>query len=201
MQLVEINHLDEIKKHILALTRFCKRAELDSSPTSENMAFTNWQINNASLLYLLKIEQRLTWPKGCFYIVYEKNDIVACSGLYISEFSPDIIIGGVRAYTLSEFRTKYIHGNIIFPKQIQTAKEKGAKLFLLSFNSYNDKLYKFIVRGSQGKGTAFGLGFSDTYKNFQLHDKQIIIKNVPQTILKLPLEENYEYDFSNIECN
>lgn len=201
MQLVEIDTSAKLIDHLSDIKDLCRIAELDKSPASANMAFTNWSINSASLLYLLIHEHRFMRPGGCFDVVYDNNKIVACSGTYISDFSKNIAIGGVRAYTILDYRTKYIHGNLLFPKQIQWAKSIGVKMFLLTFNSYNSWLYKFISRGISGKGTAFGLKFSDTYKDFKLHDKQVIIKNTPQVILKLHLEEGYDYDFKDIECD
>ena len=199
MQLVEIDTTQKIFRYLTDLMNLCKIAENDNLPACENMKLANWEINSSSLLYLLVHEKRFMRPGGCFDVVYNNNKIVACSGTYVSDFSKDIIIGGTRAYTVPEFRTKYLHGNLIFPKQIQWAKDIGAKMFLLTFNSYNDWLYKFIVRGISGKGTAFGLKFSDTYKHFKLHNKEVLIKNTPQIILKLYLDEEYEYDFQNIE--
>lgn len=201
MQLVEIRTLTEAFRHLQAIIKFCQEAENYNTPASANMAYTDWEINTTSLLYLLLQEKRFIEPKGCLHVVYERDNIVACSGVYVSDFSSRISIAGVRAFTLHNFRTQYVHGDTIFPQQIRWSKEKGMKLLLLTFNSYNDWLYKFIVRGSQGKATAFGLKFSETYKKFQLHDKQLMIKNTPQYILKLPLEEGYTHDFSSIECN
>ncbi|NJO60973.1 MAG: hypothetical protein HC836_22765 [Richelia sp. RM2_1_2] len=201
MQLITLDNLADCCIHLTNLIQLCKEAEQENIAASENMKFTDWQLNNASLLYLLINEQRFFAPNGCLNIVYHDNKIIAVSGVYISDFSKDIAIAGVRAYTLKNYRTRYVHGDTIFPAQITWAKAKNTKMILLSFNSYNDWLYKFILRGSKGKGTAFGLKFSDTYKKFKPHKKQIIIKHVPQYILKLALEDDYNYDFTSIEQN
>jgi hypothetical protein len=129
---------------------------------------------------------------------FSENELIALSGVYKSDFCSDIFIGGVRAWTLKKFRSLYVHGNSVFPAQFEWAQEHGAKMLLLSFNDYNDWLFKFILRGIQGKATAFGRAFSDQYKDFELHPTKVMIKGVYQYILKKKLISNFDFDFNKI---
>lgn len=176
------------------LRNLCTEAINENLPASKNMTSAGWRLNSASLLYLLYEEKRFDPPNGKLFVVYDNNQIVAVSGVYISDFNKYVAIGGVRTWTRKEYRTKYLHGKYLIPAQIEWAKAADMKMFALTFNDYNEWLPKFISRGKKGKATSFGLGFCETYKDFVPHDTKLTIKNVEQYVLKMPLEEGFDID-------
>jgi hypothetical protein len=193
-----VNDLFGAVRYSSDIANFCEKAEAEGLPASENMRFSNWHNEPASLMYLLFSEHRFFTPRGALFLAFNDKTLAAVSGIYVSDFCQDIVIAGVRAWTLKEYRTSYVHGNYVFPQQFVWAEESNAKMLLLSFNDYNDWLFKFILRGIDGRATAFGRRFSNHYKDFELHPHMVKIKGVYQYVLKKKIDPNFDFDFKQV---
>lgn len=178
----------------------CKiQNQKDQTPADTNMQVNNYEQFPASLLYVLLIEKRFGNGNGVFNLLYDNKNIIAVSGAYFSDFNPAVIIGGVRTYTLQEYRNDFLHGEYLLPKQIEWAQQKRAEVFCLSFNEYNRWLANFITRASLGKAVVLGKPIPKSYRGFIKHPKLVNIKNTPQILLKKYLVNNSNIDFREIE--
>ncbi len=196
---------EEVTPEIFAeLFNFCEATSLDQKLDAENWRADNWENSKHSLLYCLLKEKRFRQGQGQFNMLYSCGKLVAVSGVYRSDFSPEeIAIGGVRAYTLPLERTsgvlgqgRFFHGDYIFPDQIRWARKQGLKKFILTFNESNLWLAKFILRIGEGKSVMLGYRPSqdarEVYQDFYMYPEKMMIKNVPQYVLIKNLEKDHD---------
>lgn len=183
------------------ITIFCEHIKNQQNFNSAdvNMLPDNWENNPASLLNVLLIEKRFSNQNGVFNLLYQNSKIIAVSGAYISDFDRRVVIGGVRTYTLQDYRNDFLHGRYLLPKQIEWAKSKNAEIFCLSFNEYNRWLANFILRCANGKGAVLGKTVPESYLGFIEHPKIVNIKNTKQFLLKKYLVNNSIVDFKEVE--
>ena len=177
---------------------FCKKCELDTKkPASQNMAFSNWENTNHTLLYLLFKTDRFSNGNGTFSFIYDNNEIVASSGAYRSEFDPTVVIGGVRVWKMANHRGSMVVAEHIMPLHIQWARDNNAKIFALTFNEYNKRVMQSMNR--QGKYEKikhkyflFGSLASTFYREFIPLDYPVLIQNTKQYVIYKNLEDGYE---------
>lgn len=181
------------------LYNFCERQSTETKyEASRNMSIYDWQNNSASLFYVIFKEGRFSKGRGIFNIVLHGDTIVSVAGAYVSDFSSDIIIGGVRTWTDKEHRSRFIHGGMIMPTQYEWAFGVG-KMYLLSFNDYNIDLMNLVLRFGTNRSTKFGTKNAEFYKDFIKHPTRLLIKNVPQWVLYKKIDTTWNYDFAGIE--
>ena len=191
------------------LTEFCAQAEVDEKHPVENWAGRAWQTNSSTLLYCLLIEKRFSRDLGKLFILRHLGKIIAVSGVYRSDFHPQIFIGGVRTLTLPEFRSRgrqertTFHSDRLFPAQLQWAREMGAKAFLMTFNDHNFWLAQIALRAATGRaaflGLPMGAAAQQFYEGFELCPKKLFIKFVYQHTLIKKLDPEFNYSFQSME--
>lgn len=193
------------EKEMRDLIAFCNEAIKDKKLDLKNWSVENWQNSPHSLLYCLCKERRFSEDRGLFYMLYAGGRLQAISGVYRSDWAPnEIAIGGVRTCTLPRARSSSIavhggfyHGDHIMPAQVEWARSKGLKAFILTFNETNLWLAKFILRIHQGRSVLLGYKLTDKarelYQDFYLYPKKLIIKNTLQWVLVKKLDEDFVF--------
>lgn len=172
------------------LVNFCKLAEKDTrQPAHENMSTVDWESKSHTLLHTIFKQGRYNRGNGRFFMGFVDGVLAGVSGCYTYEENSEVLVCGVRCWTLPKYRVKYLHGNHIFPAQFEWGKDQGYACGMFTFNDYNLPLMNFLKRISQGKMTAPGLPNSDTYKDLQFLDEKKIIKNVAQWVAIKPFED------------
>jgi hypothetical protein len=87
---------------------FCKAAAKETNkPASKNMWSDNWKNDPASLLYILENGNRFNGVKGEFFLLFDGDNIVGCSGIYISDFNDSIALAGVRTWIDFSYRNDF----------------------------------------------------------------------------------------------
>lgn len=131
---------------------FCKSASLETDqPAAKNMWDDNWKTCDYTLPYILEYVHRFSSPKGEFFILFDKKEIVGCSGIYISDFDPNIAVAGVRTWINKQYRHQTLNRDYFLPIQKQWAIDKDLKIVLLTFNDYNRNIIKIFKRGRLGE--------------------------------------------------
>ena len=168
--------VDKIPPAIMMdLYEFCLEAEKEGLPPSVNMSTEDWRKKPETLFY--KLFNREYEKLFCAYVGEQLIGLSACYKL-----NKNVMICGCRCWTVPEYRTKYVHGNYLFPAQFKYAKEQNCAAAWFTFNDYNDWLYKFLKRISEGKATAFGMKNSDTYKDLKFLSGPMLIKDTLQQV-------------------
>lgn len=166
-------------KIAIDIKNLCWKAQSDiREPAHINMVTDNWENKPHTLLH--QIHKQKKYHDGRLFLAYYDEELIGISGCY--GYNNDVILCGTRTWTLKEHRTKYVHGNYIFPAQFEWAKEKGYKEAWLTFNEYNSWLRDFLKRISSGKATAFGMKNSDTYKDLIFPEEMMNINNTEQYV-------------------
>jgi hypothetical protein len=140
-----INHKTEIFD-------FCKQAfEEKSKPSHVNMWQDDWENDTSTFPYLLYKSNRFTDNNGdIFLILDDNNKILAMSGVNISDFDPNVALGGVRTWLNKAMRGKFIVGRHLVPMQLKWAKDRNMKTMTLMFNDYNKQLIPYFKRSGLG---------------------------------------------------
>lgn len=192
------------------LTAFCAEAVKDQKHPVQNWNGTDWENSPASLMYCLLEEKRFSQERGRLYLLYHGDRLVALNGIYRSDFHPEVFIGGVRVFTLPEYRTRdvfargtFAHSDHIFPEQLAWARTQGAKMFWLTFNDHNLWLAQWGLRIATGKASVLGVRGSSTarefYRGFEMHPKKLLVKYIYQHVLVKRLDPSFEFSFAELE--
>lgn len=136
------------------------------------------------------------------YLLYDNDNLVHVSCLRKSDFHDNIFILCVRALTNKNYRSKGIMLDYIIPNQIEDSKYYGSKMCLLTFNEN----YNFYIQQNKRlkNNKSFMLGFiknKQLYQRFNYVNFSCNIFNTEQWVLYIKLEDNFEYDFTNIKYN
>lgn len=124
---------------------------LDDNPAYSNMWSDNWVNENNTLPYILEKTDRFNGVDGAFHIIYDKDNVVACGGVYISSFSTDISIGAVRTWTDEKYRNDSVLREYLFPLHKKWSIDRGMKIMMLTFNDYNKNLIQVFKRRRIGE--------------------------------------------------
>jgi hypothetical protein len=174
---------------------FCKR-QLDDSEVSNNMWIPQWRSDPSTLLYILKRNDRFSGNQGRFHLLYDDEKIIGCGGVYISDFSPRVAIAGVRTWIDKDYRNFQYMKDFILIENRNWAIEQSIDVVALSFNYYNKNLIKLFTRG-QKIGTRTDRHMF--YKNFNVVESPVMIRNMPQWIIYENLTD-YRFDWNQIKC-
>jgi hypothetical protein len=131
---------------------FCKKQSDEiSQPAAANMWHDDWRTHPNTLPYILEIESRFRTPLGDFNILKLGHKILACAGVYRSEFSKDIAVAGCRTWVSKEFRNSNLMREFILPAQKKWSIENNFKMLCLSFNEYNKNIIEVYKRRRLGE--------------------------------------------------
>jgi hypothetical protein len=195
MKLVSINddlNYDKIYK-------FCQLAASDESPVANNMSVIDWKNNPASLLHTIYIQNRFNRINKADYFFLEHEDqYVAGSGFYPLDYDNNISILGVRTYTLIDYRSKLLHGNLILPKQKEDSEKLHYKSLIMTFNEYNLWLLKCIEQLSSGRGKIISNKIPEFYKNWKKLEFKIQVKYTEQWCCYQHIDPDYNQNFFKI---
>ena len=153
----------------------------------------DWESKTSSLFYLLHREGRFSEGRGRFFLLYDQDRLVACSGVYLSAWSNQVAVGGVRTFTHPRYRMafaretgKFYHSDILLPWQFEWARRQGCVAFALSFTEESKTLLEFLRRIGRGEAVALGLKPSPEtakfYSHFVLHPEKVLVQFVEQDL-------------------
>lgn len=172
-------YLLKYPEFLVDLKNFCIKA----SQEQRLPAHVNMYWDDAPPTLFTQIFERNVYNegKGILSLAYDDSDnLVGVSGAY--KLYDTIALVGARTWTVKEHRTKWVHGNHIFPKQFQWAKDNGYEEAWMTFNNYNDRLFKFLKRINEGKGTGFGIKNSEVYKGMEFAQDMMNINSTDQYV-------------------
>jgi GNAT superfamily N-acetyltransferase len=158
----------------------------------KNLAKDNY--SESKILFHIKDRYENGKGTGKFSILYDEDKPIAYAGanaLYYPEsrtYSDEILICGVRAYILKEYRKGGLLGKHIIPHQIEYAKQHNFKVIWLTFNDYNMWLYKLLYRYKHGGGVQLGTNPNKIYKNLYFYPAPHVIRHTYQWVAELSLK-------------
>lgn len=167
-------------------------------PASVNLWSDDWETNVHTLTYILTNTKRFDGTNGEFYILYDGGKIIACGGIYISEFSKDIALAGVRTWVKGEYRHLSLNKDYLLVEHKKWAVSKNIKLIALSFNNYNKNIIQIFKRNRLGEKS--GRVNSREPKNMFYNGLQevsfpVTIQYTPQWVIYEKLDNSFEFDW------
>lgn len=184
-----------------AFWKFCQTASLEiTQPAHKNM----WGETTNSLPYVLSNTDRFDGVNGEFSILYYDDNIVACAGVYISEFSKHISLAGTRLWVDNEYRNKMLPRDYILPAHKKWSIERGIKQVAICFNDYNKKLMLPFFRTRLGESKNRLLerqSYHLFHSNINKVPFAVNIQNTPQWVLYESIDTNWNFDWTKIRCS
>jgi hypothetical protein len=182
---------------------FLKVESLETSqPASINLWSEDLKSNNHTLSYILTNTTRFNGVNGEFYILYDNDKIVACGGVYISEFSKDIVIAGVRTWVTNEYRHLALNKDYLLVEQKKWAISRNAKIIALSFNEYNKNIIQIFKRTRLGENSR-RINSRESkhifYNGLQEVKFPVIIQHTPQWVIYERLDSAFNFNWDTIQ--
>ena len=136
------------------------------------------------------------------FIYNDKNDIVASCGVYKASFDPNVVIGGQRTYKLAQYRVLSNIGNYIMLEHFEWAKNVNGKVFILTFNEYNEKLMHYLHKsGKFASAACIGetINPRDFYTTMEILPFKILLRGKAQFVLYKHIDKDYQVKWPKIE--
>lgn len=182
---------------------FLKTESLEvDQPACVNLWSKDWEINVHTLPYILTNTKRFDGINGEFYIIYNDDKIVACSGVYISDFSTDIAIAGVRTWVNKNYRHLTLNKDYLLVEHKKWAMNKNMKIIALSFNDYNKNIIQIFKRGRLGEksGRINSRESKNLFYNGLCEVKfPVTIQYTPQWVIYEQLDSSFEFDWNTLK--
>lgn len=179
---------------------FCQQASLEKTqPAAINMWSNEWQDQPNTLPYILTYTDRFAEPNGEFFLLYKGNDIVGCSGVYISQFSDEVALAGARTWIVPKLRHMLLPRELLLPAQKKWAEEKKLKLVALTFNDYNKNMIVLWKRMRLGENRSVRRPEHLFFNGVNEIEFPVTIQHTKQWVIYEKLKDNFNFDWHTIE--
>lgn len=167
-----------------------------NNPAHVNMYDVNWETNVNTLPYILEKTNR--FDKGSFTVLFDDQRVAACSGVYESEFCPELAIAGNRTWIDIDYRNKSVSRDFLLRNEKAWALQNNYKAIALTFNSYNKNLIKIWQKRRLGEKRTPRQPYHMFHRNFNSVDYLVYIQYTPQYIIYETLDDSFAYDWNQI---
>lgn len=196
-KLLQFNELIETESFF----KFCKEESLEiNQPAAINMWHDDWINQSHTLLHLLLVGNRFSQSNGTFFILYNGDIIVGCSGIYISEISNEIAMAGCRTWITRKYRNLSLVREWFLPAQKEWAMQQKCKAIALSFNEYNKNIIEIWKRSRLGEHRPSRQPFHMFYNNFNQVAFPVNIQHIRQWVIYEKLDQEWDFNWATIEC-
>jgi hypothetical protein len=200
MKVITYNNLSAIEKE--QFYAFLKSTQLESKPASINMWHDNWIDKTNTLPFILENTNRFDGINGTYHILFNDSTIVACSGVYISDFSNNVALAGVRTWVSKDYRHNSIIREYLLPVQKEWCREKTVKIIALTFNDYNKNLIQVFKKRRLGETKERIKTRQPShlfYNNFNEVNIPVVVQYTKQWLVYELLDLDFIFDWKSIE--
>jgi hypothetical protein len=193
------SYYNSTKQEIERFYSFCESVgKTSKDPAAKNM----WGEGNNTLPYLLDNTDRFKYPNGDFSVLFDKDKVVACSGVYRSSFDANVAIAGVRTFVDDQYRHMSLNREYFLVEQKKWCINNNIKIVMLTFNEYNKNLINVFKRRRLGEK----IDRCNTrepkhlfYRNFNEVSFPLTIQYTKQWAIYEKLDDTYEVNWASIE--
>ena len=193
------SYFDLSNTEIEKFYNFCQEVGTTSKdPAAKNM----WGEGNNTLPYLLNNTDRFKYPNGDFSVLFDKDKVVACSGVYRSSFDVNVAIAGVRTFVDDQYRHMSLNREYFLVEQKRWCIDNNIKIVMLTFNDYNKNLINVFKRRRLGEK----IDRCNTrepkhlfYRNFNQVQFPLTIQHTKQWAIYEKLDDDYDANWTSIE--
>jgi hypothetical protein len=148
---MKIAHYSDLDNNVEFFEFLKSESHEINQPANTNIWSDDWDTKNHTLPYILTNTNRFDGVNGEFFILYNKDKIVACSGVYISDFNKEIAIAGVRTWINKDYRHLLLIKDYLLVEHKKWAINNNIKMVALSFNEYNKNIIQIFKRNRLGE--------------------------------------------------
>jgi len=199
MRVSTYNNLSAVEK--INFYSFLKSTQLESKPANTNMWHDEWSNEKHTLPFILNNTERFNNNNGVYHIVFDGETIVACGGVYISNFSQDVALIGVRTWVNKIYRNQSILREHLLPIQKSWCQEKNIKIIALTFNDYNKNLIQVFQKrrlGETKERITTRQPHHLFYNNLTKVEFPVVIQYTKQWVIYETLDSTFNFDWKNI---
>jgi hypothetical protein len=200
MRVSTYNNLSAVEK--INFYSFLKSTQLESKPANTNMWHDEWSNAKHTLPFILNNTERFNNGNGVYHIVFDGETIVACGGVYISNFSQDVALIGVRTWVNKIYRNQSILREHLLPIQKSWCQEKNIKIIALTFNDYNKNLIQVFQKrrlGETKERITTRQPHHLFYNNLIKVEFPVVIQYTKQWVIYETLDSTFNFDWKSIE--
>lgn len=182
-----------------AFYEFLKCAWLEKlQPAHVNMWDNLWIHKSSTLPYILEKTDRFK-ENGNFSILFDGEKVVACSGVYQSDFCSDLVLAGTRTWVAKEYRNLSIAREYLLPAEKEWAIQNNYKAIGLCFNEYNRNMIKIWNRTRLGEKRSPRGPKHIFYNGVNEIKHPVMIQYTRQFIAYEKLDPTFNFDWSSIK--
>lgn len=175
---------------------FLRNESNSNEPAAINMWHDDWERQPHTLPHKLFITTQ--YSNGIFNLAFDGNDIVGCSGAYVSVFSEKVLIAGSRTWVAKSYRNMGLPREYFLPKEKAWAIEHGMSVIALTFNEYNKNLITTFNRMRLGESRSAREPKHIFYNNMFVVPFPVNIQYTKQYVAYETLT-NWDFDWKSIE--
>jgi hypothetical protein len=200
MNLYSYNSLNA-KQHA-SFFKFLESTQDYPDLAKSNMYDVDWNNKPNTLPYILTYTDRFKDNSGELNILFDNDDVVAVSGVYMSNFSEYISIAGVRTFIDSKHRhnTRSIIRQLLH-RHKDWSIEHNCKIVIVTFNEYNKNLINLFKRCGVSD-SLLDIPRSDNHMfNKEIHEVEFPcnIQHTKQYVFYEKLDESFSFDWSELK--
>jgi len=197
MKLISYYQLDSAQKQLFV--NFLIEASKETShPAHENMWNDDWKNKTNTLPYLLERTSRFT-TGGEYHVAFDGDQIVGCSGVYISAFCKDLVIAGTRTWVAKNYRHLSIAREVLLPAEKLWAIENKFKAIAICFNDYNKNITKIWKRVRLGEKRTPRQSHHLFFNGINEPEFPVTIQYTKQWIMYEKLDPTFDFDWESIK--
>jgi hypothetical protein len=185
-----------------SILTFCKSAYDEIDNAAINMWSADWKNNPNTLPYILFNTDRFNHDSGEFNFLVSKDRLVACAGVYVSDFNKKISIAGTRTWVMPEFRNLNLVRDYLLPSHKNWSIKYCCKQVAICFNNYNKNLAKIFYRNRLGENNSRLFHRTPEhlfYSNINELPFSVTIQHTEQWVLYEKLDPNWEFNWTKIK--
>jgi len=185
-----------------SILTFCKLAYAKLDNAAINMWAEDWRNNPNTLPYMLFNTSRFNSSSGEFNFLISEDELIACAGVYVSEFDKHISIAGTRTWVVPKFRNLNLVRDHLLPSHKSWSVNHGCKQVAICFNNYNKNLAKIFYRNRLGENNSrlfYRTPEHLFYSNINELPFSVTIQHTEQWVLYEKLDPNWEFNWTRIK--
>ena len=180
--------------------KFCYNASLEKTqPASVNMWCPEGEDSTHTLPYILTHTNRFTGLNGKFFVLYDKKNIIGCSGVYLSNFSNNVALAGNRTWIDPRYRNLMLPREYLLPIQKEWSIKNKATTIALTFNEYNKNIITLWKRMRLGENRSIREPKHIFYNGMIEVDFPVNIQYTKQWVVYEQLDPTFVFDWTTIK--
>jgi len=173
-----------------------------SGPAYKNMWDDDWVTQTHTLPYLLENTNRFDGNNGEYHILYDNDSVVACGGVYKSNFSTHIAFAGTRTWVDEKHRHRVLIRDYLLPLHKEWCLENDVKIVALCFNEYNKLMPNIFKRNRLGEKSGRITTREPKHMFFSgMHelDYPVTIQHTKQWVIYEKLDPAFDFDWTQLK--